>query len=81
MSLKHSIKTKNRETRLVELTPMKSIRHYCLECMAFSARLVKSCENCRCALHPYRTGRNPSRAAIGGNRTQNPNLRRHSRKV
>jgi len=44
MSLKHVVRTKKGETKMIQATPIKAIRHYCLECMSFSARMVKTCE-------------------------------------
>jgi hypothetical protein len=81
MSIEHKIKTRNGETRVVNLTPMKAIRQYCLQCLGFSAKEVRQCGEAPCALHPYRMGRNISRKGIGGIRRKKPNLRRHLRRV
>jgi hypothetical protein len=48
------------------LGPVKSIRRYCLECSAGSAREVKLCEVENCPLFIYRFGKNPNRRGIGG---------------
>ena len=40
-------------------TPMKAIRHRCLDCCAGSAREVSLCPVHSCSLHPYRFGRRP----------------------
>ena len=47
------------------LTPIKAIREFCLECAGSRAE-VKRCENEKCALFPYRLGKNPMRKGIGG---------------
>ena len=46
-------------------TPLKAIRLKCLDCCCGSAHEVKLCDVVKCALHPYRFGKNPSRAGIG----------------
>jgi hypothetical protein len=81
MSLKHKIKARNGENKMINLTPLVAIHLHCIECMAFAVRAVKSCENSLCPLHPYKDGTNPCRKGIGGIRRQKPNLRRHLRKV
>ena len=40
-------------------TPMKAIRHRCLDCCAGSAREVGLCPVHTCSLHPYRFGKRP----------------------
>jgi hypothetical protein len=47
------------------LTPVRAIRQKCFEC-AGSLRAATRCEKEDCPLYPYRTGRNPARAGIGG---------------
>ena len=49
--------TKDGEIHLY--TPMKAIRHRCLDCCAGSAREVGLCPVHSCALHPYRFGKRP----------------------
>lgn len=39
--------------------PVKAIRAFCLNCCGESAREVKLCPFKKCALHPFRFGRNP----------------------
>jgi len=47
------------------LTPVRAIRQKCSEC-AGAPRAATHCEKEDCPLYPYRTGRNPARAGIGG---------------
>lgn len=42
-----------------KLTPIKAIREKCLDCCCGSANEVKLCTVERCALYPYRFGKNP----------------------
>lgn len=49
-----------------KITPLKSIRLFCLECMGEAPGLVRECPAANCALHAYRMGRNPNRAGVGG---------------
>ena len=51
-----------------KITPMSAIRAKCIECCCGNAAEVRRCEIADCALHPYRSGHNPARAGIGGNR-------------
>lgn len=48
-----------------KLTPLKAIRAKCLDCCCQQASEVRICTITECPLHPYRMGRNPSRAGIG----------------
>ena len=43
-----------------KLTPVKAIRHKCLECQANRYSLVRNCEEKGCPLHRFRLGRNPN---------------------
>ena len=43
------------------LTPVKSIRAYCLDCCCGSWLEVKLCPRTQCALYPYRFGKRPKR--------------------
>jgi len=47
------------------LTPLKSIRAYCLWCCCGSSPEVRICPSEKCALWPYRHGHNPKRARTG----------------
>jgi hypothetical protein len=58
------MKNKNNNLRRPEgkiLTPLKSIRKQCIECMGGSAEEVKRCTARKCWLYPYRLGRDPKR--------------------
>jgi len=48
------------------LTPIKSIRKYCLWCCGGSTKLVRECSMVDCPLWVYRLGKNPHRKGIGG---------------
>lgn len=48
------------------LSPLKSIRAKCLDCMADQPAEVRLCPCEDCPLYPYRMGHNPSRKGIGG---------------
>jgi hypothetical protein len=43
------------------ITPIKSIKKYCLECSAGSKKEVRLCVIPDCPLFPYRFGKNPNR--------------------
>ncbi len=64
--IKHPIRTKDGETRIVNLTPLKAIRLQCIECMGFSVYESANCTSPLCSLFPYREGDNPERKGIGG---------------
>lgn len=50
------------------LSPVKAIRKHCLEdCSGGSRHEVRNCIDEMCPLWPYRLGRNPARAGVGGN--------------
>jgi hypothetical protein len=65
--IKHTIRSKEGGTKIVELTPLKAIRRFCLECLEWKPSEVKSCTDKRCCLSPYRFGSNPERKGIGNN--------------
>ena len=44
--------------------PVKSIKAFCIDCMGGSYNEVKNCPSQICALHPFRTGRNPYRTTV-----------------
>ena len=48
------------------LSPLKSIRAKCLDCMCNQPQEVRLCPSENCPLWPYRMGHNPSRKGIGG---------------
>lgn len=43
------------------LTPIKSIRAYCVNCSGGSTKEVKFCPIKTCELYPYRMGKRPSK--------------------
>lgn len=47
------------------LTPLQAVHKFCLEC-AGGPSGVKDCGGRDCKLYPYRLGKNPARAGIGG---------------
>jgi hypothetical protein len=48
------------------LAPMKAIRVHCLDCVCDNRAEVDKCIVHGCTLWPYRFGKNPSRAGVGG---------------
>ncbi len=46
---------------MAALTPVRSIRKYCVECSGGSVYEVARCEMDDCPLYPYRMGKNPNR--------------------
>jgi len=42
------------------MTPVKSIRAYCLDCCGDSPKEVRCCPSSECPLHPFRMGKNPN---------------------
>jgi hypothetical protein len=46
------------------LTPLKSIRAYCLECSNQQPKEVRECPIKNCPLYEYRYGTNPKRKGI-----------------
>lgn len=55
------------------LTPVKAIRKYCIDCSCGSTKEVRVCKIISCPLYAYRFGRNPRRKGIGNPR---PNLQK-----
>jgi hypothetical protein len=49
----------------MQLSPVKAIRAKCLDC-AGGMKEVRLCSTESCPLHPFRFGRNPARAGVGG---------------
>lgn len=54
----------------VHLTQLQAIRAKCIECSGGELAAVRNCKVPKCALYPYRMGRDPARAGIGGNPTR-----------
>jgi hypothetical protein len=48
---------------LKSLTPVRAIRHKCLECQGRHYRAIRDCTDTGCALHSYRLGTNPRRGS------------------
>lgn len=51
--------------RMKNLTPVRAIREFCIEC-AGSQKAPRKCDNETCPLFVFRLGKNPGRAGIGG---------------
>lgn len=45
---------------------LRIMRNFCLDCMGGSCSLVRKCPSEQCPIWPYRMGKNPKRAGIGG---------------
>jgi hypothetical protein len=54
--------------KMKNLTPLKTIRKFCIECSCGSASEVKKCIITNCALYNFRMGKNPHRTGIGNRR-------------
>ena len=48
------------------MTPMQAIRQHCLDCCCDQPKEVRLCTCFQCALYPFRMGKNPQRAGVGG---------------
>ncbi len=51
------------------MTPLKAIRAKCLDCCCEQPSEVRLCPCKDCPLYPFRFGKNPNRAGIGGENT------------
>ncbi len=49
-----------------QLTPLRAIRVWCLDCQGNSPKAVRFCESADCHFFVYRFGKNPNRKGIGG---------------
>jgi hypothetical protein len=58
--------TKTAHTSSRRKSPLRSIREKCIDCCGGNKAEVARCEIQACALWPFRMGRNPNRAGIGG---------------
>jgi hypothetical protein len=47
-------------------SPLKAIRAKCLDCTCYQPAEVRLCPVTACSLWPFRFGRNPNRAGVGG---------------
>lgn len=43
------------------MSPLKAIRQKCLDCCCYQPSEVAKCTMTKCALHPFRMGKNPFR--------------------
>jgi hypothetical protein len=59
MAIYQEILTKE-GTETQRLTPMKAIRHKCLECRYWSSQEVSECASANCALLAFRFGKRPN---------------------
>ena len=48
------------------MTPLQAIKQKCLDCMSGQKSEVRLCPCDNCPLWPFRSGRNPNRAGVGG---------------
>ena len=64
--------TKTAHTSSRRRSPLRSIREKCIDCCAGNKAEVARCEIQSCALWPFRMGRNPNRAGVGGRGGFNP---------
>ena len=55
------------------LTPIKSIRAKCLDCMCGSPQEVRLCPSENCPLYPYRMGRRPQQGKDSSDTTDSEN--------
>lgn len=57
MAVKHKIRDKKGALVEVNLTPIRAIRKFCVECMVFIADEIDSCIAQNCPLYPFRSGK------------------------
>jgi len=63
--IRYEIRSRDGGTKTSSLTPLKAIRHQCLECVCWSAFEVKNCKSLLCSLYPYRFGKVPGHKGKG----------------
>jgi hypothetical protein len=63
--IEHVIRNKDGGTSEVSQTPIKAIRHHCIECVGFVKKDVKECTSPLCSLFPYRFGKAPGHKGKG----------------
>jgi len=66
--------------RMGKRVSVKVMRAFCIDCMGGQASLVNDCPAALCPVHPYRMGRNPSRAGQGRSAAQMKKVR-ESKKI
>jgi len=59
----------NGETCRKNLTPVKAIRKFCIQCVG-GQKAPRYCTNQECPLFVFRLGKSPGRAGIGGGRNK-----------
>lgn len=57
MAVKHVIFNKHGKLVEVNLTPIKSIRAFCKECMCYVDTEIPKCTSENCPLYPFRMGK------------------------
>jgi hypothetical protein len=60
MAVTHQIRSRDKKVRTVNLTPIRAIRFFCVECMGFNDKEVKVCTSPLCPLYPFRMGKSLS---------------------
>lgn len=50
----------------IRVTPVKTIRSFCLTCKQNVPEAIEKCNKPNCQLYIFRMGHNPNRAGIGG---------------
>jgi hypothetical protein len=60
---------------------VKVMRQFCLQCMSGSKEFVMECTTTDCLIHPYRFGKNPTRAGIGASKDQMTSVSQKRRTV
>ena len=58
---------------------VRVLRKFCLQCMGGSKAFVRECETTDCLIHPYRSGKNPSRAGMGQSDLRMASVRQKTR--
>lgn len=48
------------------MTPLRSIRKFCIKCCGGNQKATLICTSLDCDLYAYRQGKNPARKGIGG---------------
>ena len=56
MAVKHKIRDKKGALVEVNLTPIRAIRKFCVECMVFREDQIDRCIAKHCPLYPFRSG-------------------------
>lgn len=55
------------------MTPLKSIRAKCIDCMCGSAHEVRQCPSAKCPLWPFRFGKRPKEHESNKKKSRNIN--------